>query len=57
MLIGPQLVKKFPTFYGTLKFITAFTTARHVVTVLSQIIPAHAPIQLLEDQIHYYSPI
>jgi len=27
-LTGFQLVKKFPTFYGTRRFITAFTTAR-----------------------------
>jgi hypothetical protein len=25
-----QLVKKFPVFYGNRKFITAFTTARHL---------------------------
>jgi hypothetical protein len=29
-LIGLQLVKKFPAFYGTRKFITALTNARHV---------------------------
>ena len=29
-LTGPQLVKKFPAFYGTLRFITAFTRARHL---------------------------
>jgi len=29
-LTGPQLVKKFPTFYGTRRFITAFTGARHL---------------------------
>jgi hypothetical protein len=29
-LTGSQLVKKFPAFYGTRKFITAFTTARHL---------------------------
>jgi len=29
-LTGLQLVKKFPTFYGTRMFITAFTSARHV---------------------------
>jgi len=29
-LTGSQLVKKFPAFYGTRKFITAFTKARHV---------------------------
>jgi hypothetical protein len=31
-LIVPQLVKKFPALYGTRKFITAFTTARHLST-------------------------
>jgi len=29
-LTGSQLVKKFPAFYGTRRFITAFTRARHV---------------------------
>ena len=29
-LTGSQLVKKFPAFYGTRRFITAFTSARHV---------------------------
>ena len=29
-LIGSQLVKKFPTFYGTRRSITAFTSARHL---------------------------
>ena len=29
-LTGFQLVKKFPAFYGTRKFITAFTSARHL---------------------------
>jgi hypothetical protein len=28
-LTGPQLVKKFSKFYGSLRFITAFTTALH----------------------------
>jgi len=27
---GSQLVRKFPAFYGTRRFITAFTTARHL---------------------------
>jgi hypothetical protein len=26
---GPKLVKKFPTFYGTERFIIAFRSARH----------------------------
>ena len=29
-LTGSQLVKKFPAFYGTRRFITAFTKARHL---------------------------
>jgi len=29
-LTGFELVKKFPTFYGTRRFITAFTSARHL---------------------------
>ena len=29
-LTGPQLVKKLSTFYGTGRFITAFTNARHL---------------------------
>ena len=29
-LTGPQLVKKFLRFYGTRRFITTFTTARHL---------------------------
>jgi hypothetical protein len=29
-LSGLQLVKKFPTFYGTRRFLTALTSARHV---------------------------
>jgi hypothetical protein len=29
-LTGVQLVKKFPAFYGTQRFINAFTSARHL---------------------------
>jgi len=29
-LAGFQLVKKFPAFYGTRRFITTFTSARHL---------------------------
>jgi hypothetical protein len=29
-LIVPQLVKKFPAFYGTLNLITVFTTVHHL---------------------------
>jgi len=36
-LTGPQLVNKFPAFYGTWRFIAAFTTARHLSIILRQI--------------------
>jgi len=29
-LTGPELVKKFPAFHGIQRFITAFTSARHL---------------------------
>jgi hypothetical protein len=41
-LTGLQLVKKFPAFYWTRRFITAFTSARHL-SILSQPNPVHTP--------------
>jgi hypothetical protein len=38
----PELLKKFPAFYGTRRFITVYSRARHL-SVLSQIDPVHAP--------------
>ena len=38
-----QLVKKFPAFYGTRRFITAFTSARQPVPILSQFNSVHIP--------------
>ena len=43
-LTSSQLVKKFPTFYGTLRFITAFTSACHLSlswATLIQSMPPH----------------
>jgi len=40
-LIVPQLVKKFLAFYGTRRFITAFTTACHLYPILGHINPIH----------------
>ena len=39
-LTGFQLVKKFPAFYGTRKFITAFTSARHLSLSWTSSIPS-----------------
>ena len=36
-LTGFQLVKKFPVFYGTRKFITAFASARHLCLSFLQV--------------------
>jgi hypothetical protein len=47
-LIVSQLVKKLPAFYTTRRFITAFTTARHMF--LSRASPRY-PIPLPEDPI------
>jgi hypothetical protein len=41
-LTGLQLVKKFPAFYGTRRFITTFTIARHL-SILSQPNTVHTP--------------
>ena len=42
-LTDSQLVKKFLAYYGTHRFITAFTSAQLPVTILSQIDPVHIP--------------
>jgi hypothetical protein len=40
--IVPQLVKKFPAFYGTRRPITALTRAPPLIPILSQMNPVHA---------------
>ena len=43
-LTGSQLVKKFPAFYGTTrKFITAFTSARHLTLELCDVLGTQPP--------------
>jgi hypothetical protein len=48
-LIGLQLVKKFPAFYGTLRFITTFTSARHLSLSWASSIQSISHIPLPED--------
>jgi len=55
-VIGFQLVKKFPEFYGTRRFITAFTSARHLSLCSASSIQSIPQTQLPEDS-SYYSPI
>ena len=57
-LTGSQLVKKFPTFHRTRRFITAFTSARHLSLSWAssiQSIPPHIPLP--KDPSYYYPPI
>ena len=42
-ITGSRVVKKSPTLYGTRRFVTAFTSARHLVLILSQLDPDYAP--------------
>jgi len=51
-LTGSQLVKKFPAFYGSRTFITAFESARHLSLCLAKSIQSMTPppIPLSEDQ-------
>jgi hypothetical protein len=44
-----KLLKKVPAFYGTRRFITAFTTARHLSLSWARLIQSMPPIQPLED--------
>jgi hypothetical protein len=49
-LTGPELVKKFPAFYGTRKYITAFTSSRHLFLASARSIQSMPPIPLPKDQ-------
>jgi hypothetical protein len=42
-LTGLQIVKKFPAFYGTRRFITAFTSARHLSLSWASLIQSLPP--------------
>ena len=42
-LTGPQLVKKFPVFYGTRKFITSFTSSSHLSLFSAKLIQSMPP--------------
>jgi hypothetical protein len=55
-LTGFQLVKKFPAFYGTRRFITAFKFARHLSLSSARLIQSMPPIPLPEDPSYYYPP-
>jgi len=56
-LTGFQLVKKFPAFYETRRFITAFTNARHLSRSWARSTQSIPPIPHPEDLSQYYPPI
>jgi hypothetical protein len=54
-ITGPQLVKKFQTFCGTRRFITAFKSARHPLLVLNQkISPSPRPREVFRNISSFY---
>jgi len=62
-LTGSQLIKKFPAFYGTQRFITTFTTAHHLSlswATLIQFMPSHPTswrsILILSSHLHLGLP-
>jgi len=55
-LTSSQLFKKFPAFYGTRKFITSLTSARHLSLVRARSIKSRLPSQLLKININIILP-
>ena len=56
-LTGFQLVKKFLSFFETRRFITSFTSARHLFLFWASLIQPITYIPLPEDPFKYYPPI
>jgi len=55
---GSQLFKKFPTFYGTRRFITAFTSARHLTLSAARSIQSVTPTpQFLKIHLNIIFPL
>jgi hypothetical protein len=56
-LTGSQLVKKFPTFFGTRRFITAFTSAHHLSLSSASSIQSMPHIPLPEDPYSWFCTV
>src|SRR5215510_8909506 len=56
-LYGSHLVKKFPAFYGTRRFIAAFTSARHLSLSFARSIQSMPLSPLPEYLPQYFTPI
>jgi len=55
-LTGSQLVKKFPAFYGNRRFITAFTSARHLSLSRARLIQSMTPSHFLKIHLNIILP-
>ena len=55
-LSGPYLLKKFPTFHGTRKFITTFTTASHLSPSWPKSIQSMPPSHFLNNHFNIIIP-
>ena len=55
-LTGSQLVEKFPAFYGTQRFITAFTSARHLSLSWTRSIHFIPPSHVLKTHFNIILP-
>jgi len=55
-LTGSQLLKKFPAFYGTRRFITAFTNARHLSLSWVRPIQSMPPSHFLKIHFNFILP-
>jgi len=55
-LTGLQLAKKFPAFYGTKRFITAFTSARHLALSWARSIQSMPPKHFLNTHLTIILP-
>jgi hypothetical protein len=52
-LTGSELIKKFPAFYGTRRFITAFTRARHLSVFYRRISSVPRPLCMIRNMFKF----
>ena len=53
-LTGPQLIKKFPSFYGKRRLVSAFTSARQLYLSWARSIPSIPPFNFLKFHFNFH---